>query len=115
MTIRKVPLVASPHAHEAAVNSESGHEGPAASDQVGGPAAEQQEAAEADRVRGHHPLQVRLGEVELGADRRQRHVHDQHVDHGHEDRHGQEREGPPSVRDAGRHSRFFSGVVPAFH
>ena len=45
----------------AAVNSaEPEHQDPAAAEQVGRPAAEEQEPAERERVRGHDPLQVGL-------------------------------------------------------
>jgi hypothetical protein len=53
-------------------------------EQVGHAAAEQQEAAEHDRVGGDHPLQALLAEVEVGLDRRQRDIHDRDVEHHHE-------------------------------
>ena len=37
---------------------DAGEEDPAPAEQVGGAPAEQEEAAEGDRVRGDHPLQV---------------------------------------------------------
>ena len=40
------------------------HEDPPAAEQVGETAAEQQEAAEGDRVRREHPLEVRVRDVE---------------------------------------------------
>ena len=63
---------------------EPDHEEPAAAEQVGHPSAEQQHAAEQDRVGGHDPLQALLAEVQVGLDRRQRDVHDRHVEHDHE-------------------------------
>ena len=63
---------------------DAGDEEPAPAEQVGHPAAEQQEAAEHDRVGGDHPLQALLAEVEVGLDRRQRDVHDRDVEHDHE-------------------------------
>ena len=75
---------------EAAEQRADGEEGeprdeqPPAPEQVGEPAAEQQDAAEHDRVGGDHPLQVRLREVQVGLDRRQRDVHDRDVEDDHE-------------------------------
>ena len=76
---------ASPSSSELTVKrSDPGDEEPAASEQVGEPAAEQEHAAEEDRVGGDHPLQVLLAEVEVGLDRRKRDVHDRHVQDDHE-------------------------------
>ena len=61
-----------------------GHEQAPPSEQVGHAPAEQQHAAEQDRVGGHHPLQALLAEVQVGLDRRQRDVDDRHVEHDHE-------------------------------
>ena len=58
-------------------------EAPAA-EQVAEPAAEQERAAEEDRVGRDHPLQARLREAEVGLDRRQRDVHDRDVEDDHE-------------------------------
>ena len=57
-----------------------GHEDAAAAEQVGEPAAEQQEAAEGEHVGVHDPGQVVLGEVERFPDRRQRDVDDRGVE-----------------------------------
>ena len=73
------------------------HEDPPAAEQVGGAAAEQQEAAERDRVGGHHPLEARVREVERRADRRQRDVDDRDVEHRHEERGADERERLPAA------------------
>ena len=55
---------ASPSSSELTVKRrEPGHEQAPASEQVGEPAAEQQHAAEEDRVGGDHPLQALLREV----------------------------------------------------
>ena len=87
-------------------HAEPDHEHAAAPEQVGGAPAEQQEAAEGEAVGGDDPLQVRLREVELAADRRQRDVDDREVDDRHEVGHGQHREGAPAMH--GRlHSRGF--------
>src|SRR5262252_1397026 len=99
MMIRKVSLVASAQASEAAV-------------QVGGPAPEQQEPAEGQRVGGHHPLQVLLGEVQLAADGRQGHVDDGQVDDHHEECHDEQRECPPAARTAGDCDLRTADVVP---
>jgi hypothetical protein len=47
-------------------------EHPPPADQVAEPPAEQEQAAEHQRVRVHHPRQARRGEAEVGADARQR-------------------------------------------
>ena len=67
--------VASPHASEASVNSAMpSEEQPPMAEEVAEPAAQQQEAAEGEQVRVHHPGERRLGEAEVLADRRQRDV-----------------------------------------
>ena len=43
------------------------------------------------------PLQVRLGEVQLAPDGRQRHVDDRDVDDRHEERNSEDGEGAPAV------------------
>ena len=63
---------------------ESEHQDPAATEQIRGATAEQQEAAERQRVRGYHPLQARGGQVQIAADRRQRDVDDREIDDRHE-------------------------------
>jgi hypothetical protein len=73
------------------------HQDASASQQIGAPAAEQEETAEGEAVGGDHPLQVRLAEVELAADRRQRDVHDRQVDDGHEVRDRKPGERAPAV------------------
>ena len=50
-------------------HDQADHEHAPAAEQVGGPAAEQQEAAEDERVGGDHPLQVRLRELEVSLNR----------------------------------------------
>ena len=74
-----------------------GDEQAPAPEQVGEAAAEEQHAAEEDRVGSDHPLQARLREVQVGADRRQRHVHDRDVEHDHELRCDDDREGGPAA------------------
>ena len=68
-----------------------------AAQQVRRPPAEKQEAAEGDPVGGDDPLQVRFGEVQGAADRRQRDVHDRQIDDRHEKRDGEHRERSPPV------------------
>ena len=63
---------------------EAGDQHVAPAEQVGGPPAEQQEAAERQAVGDDDPLQVGLGDAEVGLDRRQGHVHDGEVEHDHE-------------------------------
>ncbi len=65
-------------------HDQADHEDSPASEQVRGAAAQEQETAEDERVRGDHPLQIRLREVEVGLDRRKSHVHDRDVQHDHE-------------------------------
>ena len=63
---------------------EAEHEHPATPQQVGHSPAEQQEAAEGQRVGVHHPGEVVAGEVQVSADGWQRDVDDRCVDHDHE-------------------------------
>ena len=65
-------------------DGETGEEDPLAPDEVAEPAGQQQQAAERDQERVDHPGQVALAEVELTLDRRQRDVHDRHVEHDHQ-------------------------------
>jgi hypothetical protein len=59
-------------------------------EQIGGATAEQQEAGERERVGVDDPGQAGGREAEVGGDRRQRDVHDRHVEHDHELRHAAE-------------------------
>ena len=77
---------------------EAAHEDHAAPEEVGGTTAEEQEAAIRERVGGDHPLEVLGSEVEIGADRRQRDVHDRDVEHHDEDRGTNEDERLPAAR-----------------
>ena len=89
---------ASPSSSELTVNSDqAGHEEPPAAEQVGQPAAEQEHAAEEDRVGGDHPLQALLAEVQVVLDRRQRDVHDRDIEHDHELGGDDHREGEPAA------------------
>jgi hypothetical protein len=71
---------------------EADGEDAAAAEQVGHATAEQQEAAEDERVGVDDPGQVLLGEIEVAADRRQRHVDDRGVEHDDELGRGEEGE-----------------------
>jgi hypothetical protein len=71
---------------------QAGHEHAPAPQQVGQAPAEQQEAAERERVGVDHPGEVCLGEVQRAADRRQRDVDDRRVDHEHELRHREQQQ-----------------------
>ena len=91
---------ASPPARDAAEKAiRPGHEHPAAAEQVGGPAAEDQQPAERDRVPGHHPLRRRGREAQLALDGGQRHVHDAEIQHDHE--RGDQDEGQRGAADGG--------------
>jgi len=83
---------------------EHGHAGdehaPAAED-VGGAAAQQQEAAEHEQVGVDHPGQRALGEAEVGADRGQRRVDDRVVDRGDELGGADQREDQPAAAVGG--------------
>ena len=72
---------------------QAGHEQAPPAEQVGQPAAEQEEAAEGQRVGVDDPGQVVLAEVQRAADRGQRDVDDRGVEDDDELRHRQEREG----------------------
>ena len=89
---------AKPPASEASANrTRPDHEDAAAAEQVGEPAAEQQEPAEGEHVGVDDPGEVVLGEVECGADRRQGDVHDRGVEDDHELGDAEERERLPAL------------------
>jgi hypothetical protein len=90
--------------------AETGHEDQPAADKVGDPSAQEQEAAEEERVGAHHPLQVRLREVQRGLDRGQRHVHDRDVEDDHELRRADQCEGVPAAGGSGCHAVSFTVV-----
>ena len=72
--------------------------------QVAGAAAEEQEAAEHQRVGVHDPLQVGVRHVEVLLDRRQRDVHDRRVEDDHELRQADEDEDEPGINASGHAS-----------
>src|SRR6266545_2260867 len=73
------------------------HEDPPPPEQIRGTTPEQQETAEGQPVGGHDPLQVRLGEVEIAADGRQRDIDDREIDDRHEERNSQHGERASAV------------------
>ena len=75
--------------------AEPGQEHAAAAEQIAHPAAEQQEAAERERVGVDDPLEAVGGEAEIGLDGGQRDVHDRDVEDDHELRDGEDGEGEP--------------------
>ena len=98
-TISQPDEVAKPPASEATEKTiEADDEDAPAAEQVRRAAAEQQEAAEHERVRVDDPLQAALGEAEVALDRRQRDVHDRGVEHDHELRDREHRERLPAAR-----------------
>ncbi len=77
---------------------EAGDEHDLAADQVGEPAAEQQQAAERQRVRRHDPLPVHVAEAQVALRRRQRDVHDRGVKHHHQLRDRDDDQDQPAAR-----------------
>ncbi len=73
-----------------------GDEHPAAAEQIGGAAAQDQQPAECDRVTGDHPLHRGGREAEFPLDGGQGHVHDAEVEHHHEGG-GQDQRQPQSL------------------
>ena len=71
------------------------HEDGAPPEDVGEAAAEQEKPSEDERVGADHPLQVLLRETEVELDRRQRDVHDRHVEDDHELHGAEERQREP--------------------
>jgi hypothetical protein len=67
------------------------------------PSAEQQQAPERQRVRGHDPLPVGVGEPQRALRRRQREVHHGHVEDDHQNASADDGEDqpPPRIRSAG--------------
>jgi hypothetical protein len=105
----KTPWQARGHQHREAVRgaadggggceaTKSGKECRLAADQVGQPTAEQQQAPERQRVRGHDPLPVGVAEPQSVLRRRQREGHHGHVEDDHERGGADDREGHPSPR-----------------
>ena len=76
-------------------------EDPLAADDVGDPAADQQQRAEGQRVGGDDPLAGVVGEREVGLRGRQRDVHDRRVEHDHQLGDAEDGEDPPALGVAG--------------
>ena len=91
-----------------AEDDDADHEHAPASEEVGGAAAQEQEPAEQQRVGADDPLQVLLGEAEVGLDRRQCDVHHRDVEHDHELDRAEEGQGVPLVAGGSFHDGSLS-------
>jgi hypothetical protein len=94
-----------------------GDEHRAAAEQVPGPAAEQQQPAEGQRVGVDHPFQAGSGKAERPLDVRQRDVDDGRVQHHHQLRGGEDHQarpglGPAAVTPPGGAARAVLDRVP---
>src|SRR5437588_691034 len=69
---------------------------PLAAEQIADPSAEQQQAAERQRVCGDDPLAIAVGEVQRLLRRGERDVHHRRVEHHHQLRDPKDREDPPA-------------------
>lgn len=76
---------------------QAGHERHLTAEQVSQLAAQKQQAAERQRVRGDHPLPVHDGEPQIALRGRQRDVHDRRVEHDHELRQSDHPQDQPPV------------------
>ncbi len=65
--------------------------------EIAEPPTEQQEAAEGEQVGVDDPRKRRLGEPEVGPDRRQRDVHDRRVEHDHQGAGAEDEECEPAL------------------
>ena len=92
---------------------DAGNEDPAPAEEIGEAAAEEQEAAEDDGVRADHPLEARLREMQVGLDRRERDVHDRHVENDHELGGDDEGQSGPTGRLAEATDRGLSHQAPS--
>jgi hypothetical protein len=72
-------------------------EGPLAAEQITELAAQQQQGAERQRVRGDDPLPRVVGEAEVGLGAGERDVHDRRVEHDHQLRDGDDPEDQPAA------------------
>ena len=82
---------------------------PLAAEQVAEPAAEQQQAAERERVRGDDPLALVVAEAEVLLGRGQRDVHDGRVEHDHQLSDAEDREDHPTLSSGSGWERSFQG------
>ena len=78
--------------------AEADDEHPLAADEVGDAAAEQQQAAEGQRVRGDDPLAVGVADAEVVLRGRQRDVHDRRVEDDHQLGDGDDAQRQPAAR-----------------
>ena len=76
---------------------DSDEEQPFAAEHISQPTAEQQQAAEGERVGRHDPLPVPVGEAERGLRVWQGDVHDRAVQHDHQLGDAQDRKNPPAA------------------
>jgi hypothetical protein len=73
--------------------------------------AEQKEAAIGEEIRVHDPREGGLGKAEILANRRQRDVHDRHVEHDHQAAEAEHVEGKPAGAIVGDRHRCLSFPV----
>src|SRR5262249_17210331 len=94
-------------------DEQAGDENESAAEQVGDPAAEQQEAAVREQVAVDHPLEALLAEAEVVLDRRESDVEDGRVEHVHElDEAEQEQDRDAAARaERRRRRRWIGGVL----
>ena len=97
-------------------HDDPGPEHPQAAEQVAGPAAGQQQAAERERVEAGHPVQVGRGNVQRALHVRQGDVDDRVVEHQHQlrGRDDQQRKAEPAAGRGRRGGRGLSGRWSGF-
>ena len=88
-------------------DDESSHEHASATENVRQAPAEQEEAAEDERVGADHPLQILLREAKIRLDRRQSDVHDGDVEHDDKLRDAEKRQSEPLHAEATIPDRSF--------
>jgi hypothetical protein len=66
-----------------------------AAEEVGELSTGEHQRGERERISGHDPLELGESDVEVGGDRRQRHVDHRVVEHDHEEPERDRRQGPP--------------------
>ena len=93
---------------------DAGEEESPVAEEVAEPPPEEQEAAVREQVRVDDPRQRALGEAEILPDRRQRHVHDRHVENDHQAAQAEDVQGEPAgavIGDGHRWLPFRSFVI----
>ena len=83
-------------------DAEAGQEHPAPSEQVGGAAAEEEQAAEDERVARDRPADAGAGQVQVAGEARQRDVHRRDVEDHHQLRDQQHEQQQPALLARGR-------------